>query len=682
MQTLLPSLRLTPVVFHLLRLRGRVNFRWAVRHQIGILGALGVIGVLAVGAIDLVGNIEQERLQHQADQMATLGSEIHKLAEAVMAVRQYELDFLRQPSDDAIKQRKAAADEATAHLQAIDAIVSAPGAALDQDFVHSTQVVASSLRAYFIEFNNVISMQQALGMDESAGLQGAFREPVRALEAQMAGIHDPSLENFILKIRAAEREAFLGHDTKTAADQMKALSADFDTALSKNQTLTQDDKAAIAKRVSAYQGAFSALMNARDLFADELHDLSDGYRSGRPLLAKLEAASDELLGATQERFAAARAATAVRLYGALGLVTLAVAVVAWLLARKLSHSITRLTAAMTALAGGDLTLAIPMLKRRDEIGDMARALASFQQNALYARDLEAAQVRDRENREARHRRREGLTHDFSGATQKIADTIVSQVSDMDAATSAISQAAESAKHRADVVAESARTANDNIGAAASAAGQISGAIDSISTQIASAVDIIQQAVQRAEQTNATMASLATTAENIGSVLTIIQKIAAQTSMLALNATIEAARAGDAGRGFAVVAGEVKTLAAQTTQATEDIAAHIAAIRGASGDAVQAIADIGGAIRSVDAIAGSISGAVEQQAAATREIARSANQAATGAKDVSAAIAGVTEAAADVRTATQSLEAVARTLSDQAARLQGDVGTFIAAVQAV
>ncbi len=69
-------------------------------------------------------------------------------------------------------------------------------------------------------------------------------------------------------------------------------------------------------------------------------------------------------------------------------------------------------------------------------------------------------------------------------------------------------------------------------------------------------------------------SLVTGIEKVGAISQRIEEIASETNMLALNATIEANRAGDKGRGFAVVAGEVKILAAQTAQATEEINALV------------------------------------------------------------------------------------------------------------
>ena len=81
------------------------------------------------------------------------------------------------------------------------------------------------------------------------------------------------------------------------------------------------------------------------------------------------------------------------------------------------------------------------------------------------------------------------------------------------------------------------------------------------------------------------------AARVSEVVGLISAIAGQTNLLALNATIEAARAGEAGKGFAVVANEVKSLATQTANATQDIARQIDAMNQATAATVDGITGI-------------------------------------------------------------------------------------------
>src|SRR5205823_8176882 len=158
-------------------------------------------------------------------------------------------------------------------------------------------------------------------------------------------------------------------------------------------------------------------------------------------------------------------------------------------------------------------------------------------------------------------------------------------------------------------------------------------------------------------------------------------IAAQTNLLALNATIEAARAGEAGRGFAVVANEVKALAGQTANATEEIGAQIAGMQTATRDSVAAIKAIGSTIDRISTIAGTVAAAVEKQGAATREIARSINDAAQGTAQVAAIIGEVNTGAADTGSASSQMLTSAQALSNEGSRLKAEVERFLTTVRA-
>jgi methyl-accepting chemotaxis protein len=130
----------------------------------------------------------------------------------------------------------------------------------------------------------------------------------------------------------------------------------------------------------------------------------------------------------------------------------------------------------------------------------------------------------------------------------------------------------------------------------------------------------------------------------------------------------------------VVASEVKNLANQTAKATEDIAAQIASMQGVTTTAVHAITGIGSTIRNMNDIAVTIAAAVEEQTAATAEISRNVGEAATGAAEVSSNVAQVTDAVARTGSAADEVLGSARTLSELAVRMRGEVDQFLTRVR--
>lgn len=164
-----------------------------------------------------------------------------------------------------------------------------------------------------------------------------------------------------------------------------------------------------------------------------------------------------------------------------------------------------------------------------------------------------------------------------------------------------------------------------------------------------------QAVSQADNTNTIISGLATAAQKIGDVVSLISEIAEQTNLLALNATIESARAGEAGKGFAVVASEVKSLAGQTANATEEISNQIAMVQSTTEEAVTAIQTITETIGKINEISSIISAAVEEQSAVTGNMSANMQTAADGVNEISSGVNEIAQATEMVDVATQRVQ---------------------------
>jgi len=269
-----------------------------------------------------------------------------------------------------------------------------------------------------------------------------------------------------------------------------------------------------------------------------------------------------------------------------------------------------------------------------------------------------------------------LANQFEANVGDVVSVVSKSAANMKKISTSMASAANKSSEQADLVATAANQASSNVQTVATAAEELSASISEIGRQVTTSAQMSQDAVAQTTQTNAVIAKLCDNVQEISTIVDLINGIADQTNMLALNAAIESERAGQAGKGFAVVAGEVKALAQQTSEATQEIVEHISGIQSLTDQSVSGITTIQKTVAHMDDIATAIAAAVEEQSAATAEISRNVLEAATGTKNVTTNITGVSKNAGQTGRAAEDVKDSADNLANQSSSLSCQVTNFV------
>ncbi|MFC5390767.1 methyl-accepting chemotaxis protein [Brevundimonas bullata] len=389
------------------------------------------------------------------------------------------------------------------------------------------------------------------------------------------------------------------------------------------------------------------------------------------------------------------------------------AAMAFLLTNLLGKPLLAMTSAMRRLAGGDTSIIVPAMGRKDEVGQMASAVTAFKDAAIANARLEADAVAQRAAAEEERARVEAekarsaeedrvaitalgeglnamaqgdLTHrmmvqvapkaeqlkaNFNAAISQLeqaVSVVVSNVAAIRSGAGEISQASDDLSRRTEQQAaslEETAAALDEITATvnktADGARQASGVVQQARGDAETSGNVVRDAV-------AAMNAIERSSTEIGNIIGVIDEIAFQTNLLALNAGVEAARAGDAGRGFAVVASEVRALAQRSAEAAKEIKTLISASGQQVGAGVTLVGQTGEALQRIVSRVAEIDGLVS-------EISASAQEQATGLQQVNTAVNQMDQVTQQNAAMVEQSTAASHSLAQEADILASSVARF-------
>jgi methyl-accepting chemotaxis protein len=325
--------------------------------------------------------------------------------------------------------------------------------------------------------------------------------------------------------------------------------------------------------------------------------------------------------------------------------------------------ILQIAAAMRRLAAGDLETSFDGESRRDEIGDMARALGIFKENAQAKVRIEAASEQERLAAEAERQkneqekqdidrqiqfavtalagglerlaagdvsatidtpfvgRLEQLRTDFNRSMMRLQETIgliqgnvvaiQGNVRQMSQSTDDLSRRTETQAASLEQTAAAIGEVTANVRAAAERAREANAIVGDTRRSTDGSLVVVRNAVEA-------MGRIEGASQKIGQITEVIDAIAFQTNLLALNAGVEAARAGDAGKGFAVVAQEVRELAQRSAGAAKEIKQLISDSTQEVANGSHLVQQTGEALETIGQQVSRISEQVEHIATASRD----------------------------------------------------------------
>ena len=340
-------------------------------------------------------------------------------------------------------------------------------------------------------------------------------------------------------------------------------------------------------------------------------------------------------------------------------ITIVAVSIAFLLARMITQPISDIIPILKEIAEANLLAYVPvhLARRKDEIGHLGRSVENLKNNLrqIIAEISHGAEMLLPSS---------SSLASFAGTLELNTNSLSSQVLSVTTATD----------HSTNMITSIATNANEvshSIATTSAAIDEMTLSLNEININCQKEVTIVQTASSKTKTTSNLMAQLDSSSNEIGKIVEVIKEIASQTNLLALNATIEAARAGETGKGFAVVANEIKMLAQQTADSSQQIREQIFEMQSNTNSAVDAIGEITLLIEQIAQTSQIIVSAVHEQGVIINEISGNMAISSKGASAIAQHVDDSAQNLSAVSASMRDVNQIANTTADSVESIKKD-----------